>query len=129
MNNLPDNIIDKVYEYKHQLDYKHVMLDLRKQFVYCDWCDTWMLKGQPCQNCWDEHENKIGRQLFKIHCSRCGGAEALDTIPLLSIMCDNCMNGLNNGSTLYEVTRPKRYYERNPEQYYEINHERNHHII
>ena len=115
MNTLPDNILDKIYKYKHQLEYKHVMLDLRKSFAYCAWCGTWMLTEKTCPDCWDENEEEV--KLFKIHCSRCGDATFMDFIPGFLPMCNDCDNDINSNNDDYpvfeELTVPRRHHERN----------------
>ena len=113
MNTLPDNILDKIYNYKHQLVYKNVMLDFIQLFAYCGWCGKWMIAEQTCRDCWDEDENTI--TLFKIHCSRCGGAIVMDLIPILSSLCHDCVDDSNDGDTHYEeLTVPRRHHERHP---------------
>ena len=112
MNTLSDNILDTIYQYKHQFQYKNVMLDLTKQFAYCGWCGTWMLTEQTCRDCWDEDENTI--TLYKIHCSRCGDATVMDFIPDFLPVCSDCNNDLSDEDTIYEETIiPKRHHERN----------------
>ena len=116
MNTLPDIIQDRVYKYKHQLEYKHVMNMLKASFSYCGWCSKWMLTEQTCSDCWDEDENTI--KLFKIHCSRCGDSTLMDFIHNYLPVCNDCDNdidNLNGDDNIYEEEIvPKRHHERNP---------------
>ena len=79
MNTLPDIMQDRIFKYKHELGYKHVMHMLKESFGYCGWCGKWMLIYAKCRDCWDEDENTM--TLFKIHCSRCGDATFMEFVP------------------------------------------------
>ena len=116
MNTLPDIIQDRIYKYKHELEYKHVMHMLKASFSYCGWCGKWMLTEQTCRDCWDEDGNTI--KLFKIHCSRCGDATFMEFVPDYLPVCNDCNNDINNQSgdddTVYEeLIIPRRHHEKN----------------
>ena len=116
MNTLPDIIQDRIYKYKHQLEYEHVMDMLKASFSYCGWCGKWMLTEQTCRDCWDEDGNTI--KLFKIHCSRFGDVTLMEFIPTYLPVCSECDNDLDNLSgdddIVYgELLIPRRHHERN----------------
>ena len=58
MNTLPDIIQDRIYKYKHELEYKHVTNMLKASFSYCGWRGKWMLTDKICLDCWDEEETQ-----------------------------------------------------------------------
>ena len=38
MDTLPDDIQDTIYKYKHQIEYRNVMEQLKIGVCYCGWC-------------------------------------------------------------------------------------------
>ena len=116
MNTLPDIIQDRIYKYKHELEYKHVMNMLKASFSYCGWCGKWMLTEQACRDCWDEDENTI--KLLKVHWFRCGDVTPMEFIPNYLPVCNECDSDLDNLSgdddTVYgELLIPRRHHETN----------------
>ena len=115
MNTLPDDIQDRIHKYKRQLEYKHVMNQLKCRVCYCGYCGKWMLTSQTCSDCWDEDEQTI--TLFRIYCSRCGDATFMEFIPNYLPVCNDCDNDIDNLSgddNIYEVEiLPRRHHERN----------------
>ena len=60
MDILPDDIQDTIYKYKHQMEYRNVMEELKVSVCYCGWCgdkqwiwtdcDCWQARGMMILN-------------------------------------------------------------------------------
>jgi hypothetical protein len=53
MNTLPEDIQDTVYKYKHQIEFKDVMDQLKCGVCYCGWCGDRQCTWTVC-NCMDD---------------------------------------------------------------------------
>ena len=70
MNTLPDNIQDTIYKYKHQLEYRNVMEQLKIGVCYCGWCGqrqwTWTVCDCVYHTYGADYHEKI-KQLYQLY--------------------------------------------------------------
>ena len=57
MDNLPKEIITKIYEYKHEMEYLNVMNQLKVGVCYCGWCGQRQWTWTDC-DCWQSRKQR-----------------------------------------------------------------------
>ena len=61
MNTLPEDIQDIIYKYKHQMEFKDVMEQLKCSGCVC-YCGRWTLTTCDCECDWSESDSDISFQ-------------------------------------------------------------------
>ena len=100
MNTLSEDIQNTIYKYKHEIEFRQIVNELKSCFGFCGWCGKHMPVSFKCNDCWDDSESEV--TLYKIHCSRCGDGVFMEFIPDYLPMCNDCDRDLERTGDDYD---------------------------